>query len=127
MLSENEAIHQHQQKLDEMFVRFNLSAKSVCKESGVSETMLSRFRNGKADLGSGKLIALLQAVPQSASVWYISQLLGTTPEGLSIVALVLQATPQEKGEVLSAIGEWVKKPEVSHTDSRDLLQLKIAV
>ncbi len=71
----------YQQLFDEMFDKFNLSAKVVAKQAGVSEVLISRFRKGKADLGTGKFLALLKAVPIEAREWYLSQLLGAKPEG----------------------------------------------
>jgi hypothetical protein len=37
----------YQQLFDEMFDRFNLSAKVVAKQAGVSEVLISRFRKGR--------------------------------------------------------------------------------
>ncbi len=59
-------IEPHQKLFDEMLNRFNLSAKVVGEAAGVSEVMISRFRRGKMDLGSAKLIALLASVPLEA-------------------------------------------------------------
>jgi transcriptional regulator with XRE-family HTH domain len=86
-----------------MFDRFNLSAKVVAKQAGVSEVLISRFRKGKADLGTGKFLALLGAVPTEAREWYLSQLLGAKP-GVSLRVLVSAASPVERVEILNLIG-----------------------
>ncbi len=99
-------IEPHQKLFDEMLNRFNLSAKVVGEAAGVSEVMISRFRRGKMDLGSAKLIALLASVPLEARDWYLSQLLGVKP-GTSLRSLVLAASPQEKAEILNLIAGWV--------------------
>jgi transcriptional regulator with XRE-family HTH domain len=93
----------YQQLFDEMFDRFNLSAKVVAKQAGVSEVLISRFRKGKADLGTGKFLALLGAVPTEAREWYLSQLLGAKP-GVSLRVLVSAASPVERVEILNLIG-----------------------
>ncbi|BAY50203.1 hypothetical protein SAMD00079811_78320 (plasmid) [Scytonema sp. HK-05] len=93
----------YQQLFDEMFDRFNLSAKVVAKQAGVSEVLISRFRKGKADLGTGKFLALLGAVPTEAREWYLSQLLGAKP-GVSLRVLVSAASPAERVEILNLIG-----------------------
>jgi len=93
----------YQQLFDEMFDRFNLSAKVVAKQARVSEVLISRFRKGKADLGTGKFLALLGAVPTEAREWYLSQLLGAKP-GVSLRVLVSAASPVERVEILNLIG-----------------------
>ncbi|WP_017654894.1 hypothetical protein [Fortiea contorta] len=92
----------YQQLFDEMFDRFSLSAKVVAKQAGVSEVLISRFRKGKADLGTRKFLALLGAVPMEAREWYLSQLLGAKP-GVSLQKLVSTASPVEKVEILNLI------------------------
>ena len=92
----------YQQLFDEMFDKFDLSAKVVAKQAGVSEVLISRFRKGKADLGTGKFLALLGAVPMEAREWYLSQLLGAKP-GVSLRMLVSAATPVERVEILNLI------------------------
>ena len=93
----------YQQLFDEMFDRFNLSAKVVAKQAGVSEVLISRLPKGKADLGTGKFLALLGAVPTEAREWYLSQLLGAKP-GVSLRVLVSAASPVERVEILNLIG-----------------------
>lgn len=115
-------IEPHQKLFDEMLNRFNLSAKVVGEAAGVSEVMISRFRRGKMDLGSAKLIALLASVPLEARDWYLSQLLGVKP-GTSLRSLVLAASPKEKAEVLNAIGAWV----LEHRETTDTASLAEAV
>lgn len=92
----------YQQLFDEMFDRFNLSAKVVAKQAGVSEVLISRFRKGKADLGTRKFLALLGAVPIEAREWYLSQLLGAKP-GVSLQKLVSAASAVERVEIINLI------------------------
>lgn len=101
-----ETIEPHQKLFDEMLNQFNLSAKAIAATAGVSEVMISRFRRGKMDLGSAKLITLLACVPDEAREWYLAHLLGVKA-GTSLRSLVLSASPQEKAEVLKLIAGWM--------------------
>ena len=92
----NESIELHQELFDEMFNRFGLNAKVIGDVSGVSEVMISRFRRGRTDLSSKKLISILNNVPSEARDWYVSQLLGEKPKG--------NASEKEKAELLILIG-----------------------
>lgn len=109
----------YQQLFDEMFDRFNLSAKVVAKQAGVSEVLISRFRKGKADLGTGKFLALLGAVPTEAREWYLSQLLGAKP-GVSLRVLVSAASPVERVEILNLIGHSFLEDRTT-TESSELM------
>jgi transcriptional regulator with XRE-family HTH domain len=100
-------VETHQKLFGEMLDRFGISAKPLAEKSSVSEVQLSRFRNGKTDLGAGKLMALLENVPHEAREWYLSQLLGVSLK-TSLRSLVLSASPQEKAEVLNLIANWVE-------------------
>lgn len=97
-----ETIDPHQKLFDEMLIHFKLNAKAIANASGVSEVMVSRFRNGRMDLGAAKLIALLACVPDEAREWYFANLLGVK-SGTSLRSLVLSASPQEKAEVVRLI------------------------
>jgi transcriptional regulator with XRE-family HTH domain len=96
----------HQKLFDEMLNRFGLSAKDIGEAVGVSEVMISRFRNGKNDISSAKLIDMLNVVPSEARDWYLSQ---TFPQAnfsqIPLRSLIREASPQEKAEVLMMIAE----------------------
>lgn len=100
-------IETHQKLFGEMLVRFGINAKELAETSGVSEVQLSRFRNGKTDLGAGKLMALLEKAPYEAREWYLSQLLGVSLK-TSLRSLVLDASAKEKAEVLNLLAQWVE-------------------
>ena len=97
----------HQKLFDEMLVRFNLNARSIGDAAGTTEVTISRFRNGKCDLGSAKLVALLDAMPQSARNWYLSELFGAKPSS-SLRSLIREASSQEKAEILTEIAGWLQ-------------------
>ncbi len=109
----------YQQLFDEMFDRYNLSAKVVAKQAGVSEVLISRFRKGKADLGTGKFLALLGAVPIEAREWYLSQLLGAKP-GVSLRKVIYAASPVERVEILNLIAHSFLEDRKT-TESNELM------
>jgi hypothetical protein len=92
----------YQELFDEMLERFELNARLICETSGVSEVMVSRFRNGNVDIGSSKFVALIQSLPPAAKDWYLSQLFGSAPK-YSLRSLIDSASPKEKGEILIMI------------------------
>lgn len=93
----------HQKLFDEMLNRFNLSARDIAMAANISEVMVSRFRRGKADLGSTKFLSLIAVVPEEAREWYLAQVLGAKPK-TNLRSLILEASPQEKAELLILIG-----------------------
>jgi len=100
-------IETHQRLFGEMLVRFGINAKELAETAGVSEMMVSRFRNGKTDLGSSKLLALLANVPEEASEWYLSQLIGVKPKA-SLRTQFIAASSRERAEVLNLVAGWVE-------------------
>jgi transcriptional regulator with XRE-family HTH domain len=108
-------IEPHQKFFGEMLDRYSINAKQLAETAGVSETMVSRFRNGKTDLSAAKLMALLENVPHEAREWYLSQLLGVSLK-TSLRSLVLSASPQEKAEVLNLIANWVESRNSTETE-----------
>ena len=108
-------IEPHQKFFGEMLDRYSINAKQLAETAGVSETMVSRFRNGKTDLSAAKLMALLENVPHEAREWYLSQLLGVSLKTI-LRSLVLSASPQEKAEVLNLIANWVESRNSTETE-----------
>jgi predicted transcriptional regulator len=94
----------HQQLFDEMLRSFNLSAKDLAQEAGISEGMISRFRQGKSDFTSANLIKILSLVPEEAKMWYVNQLFGKKV-GNNWQQSLTQAPPQEIGQILRIIAE----------------------
>jgi transcriptional regulator with XRE-family HTH domain len=89
----------HWRLFDEMMTRFNLSVTDTAKAAGISRVVLSRFRHGKADLGAAKLIALLLVLPPEARIWYVSELLGVSPN-TSLRSQIFKAPPEEQADAL---------------------------
>jgi transcriptional regulator with XRE-family HTH domain len=99
----------HQKLFDEMLNRFDLSARDIATAAGISEVMISRFRRGKADLGSAKFLSVVAVVPEEARQWYLAQILGAKPN-TNLRSLVIEASPQEKAEIFNALANWVVQP-----------------
>ncbi|OUL23987.1 hypothetical protein BV378_20375 [Nostoc sp. RF31YmG] len=118
MMSDFAKSQRHQKLFDEMLVRFDLNARLIGDRAGITEVTISRFRNNKCDLGSAKLFALLEAVPQEARNWYLSELFSTKPES-SLRSLIREASPQEKAEILTEIADWLQNIDDVASNSVD--------
>lgn len=110
----------HRELFVEMFDRFKLNARSICEASGVSEIMISRFRNANVDLGSSKLVALIQSLPPEAKEWYLSQLFGSVPKE-TVRSLIDSASSKEKGEILIMIAMSLEDDDTGATDPTELI------
>ncbi len=98
----------HQMLFDEMMKEFNISAKELALDAGISEVMLSNFRRGKADLSMAKFLDVFAVIPDEAKEWYFDRVLKFKPKA-SLRSQVIAASPQEKAEVLIAIASWAKQ------------------
>lgn len=104
---------EHQKVFDEMFKRFNISAKDLAQEAGVSEGTISRFRQSKSDLTAFNLIKLLLLVPQEARSWYLSQVFGISPV-INWRDSINQASPQELAEILRIVADKYAQKDVQN-------------
>ena len=105
----------HQRLIDEMLTNFDIQASNIAEVTGISEVSLSKFRRGKADLGTAKFLAILAILPDEAREWYVSQILGAKPK-TNLRLLVSEASPQEKAEVLNAIASWAQNISTTETN-----------
>jgi hypothetical protein len=121
-----ENVELHQKLFDEMLSRFNISAKDLAYTAGISEVMLSRFRRGKADLGMSKFLPILNAVPEEAKNWYVSQLLGTKPK-VSLRTWIESAPMSERAEALCVLAEAIAKNCVTTSSDQGIIELPLAV
>ncbi|NJN11542.1 MAG: helix-turn-helix transcriptional regulator [Richelia sp. RM1_1_1] len=104
----------HQKIFDEMFRRFNISAKDLAQEADVSEATISRFRQSKSDLTALNLIKLISLVPQEARIWYLSQVFGISP-GTNWRDSINQASPQELAEILRIVADKYAQSNIRET------------
>jgi hypothetical protein len=111
----------HWRLFDEMMNRFNLNANETAKAAGVPRGLVSRFRHGKADLGSTKLITLLLALPHEPRTGYISQLFGSRPD-ISLRSLINQSSSDEQLEALRLIADALASKNRKNIDPVELAE-----
>ncbi|BAZ36665.1 hypothetical protein NIES4101_25850 (plasmid) [Calothrix sp. NIES-4101] len=111
----------HWRLFDEMMTRFNLSVTDTAKAAGISRVVLSRFRHGKADLGASKLIALLLVLPPEARIWYVSELLGVSPN-TSLRSQIFKAPPEEQADALCLLANIFANNTRKEKDSVELAE-----
>lgn len=97
-------LEQYQELFAQMLERFNISAKELAQKAGISEGMLSRFRQGKSDIGLKNFITILLIVPENARKWYISQIFGQEI-GTNWRKSINQASSQELAEILRIVAD----------------------
>lgn len=94
------------QALDRTINEFGISATWLAERSGVSQRMISRFRNGKQQIYSDSLEKILDTLPSDARVYFF-QLLGVSP--ISLKASIEVMDDMELAILLSAIAEKLQK------------------
>lgn len=52
--------------------RFNLNVAEISRKTGISESSLSKFRNGKVDMSTKRFAKVLNAMPLSAQLFFFS-------------------------------------------------------
>lgn len=97
-------LEQYQELFAQMLKRFNISAKELAQEAGISEGMMSRFRQGKSDISLKNFIKILLIVPENARIWYLSQIFGQNP-GNNWRKSISQASSQELAEILRIVAD----------------------
>ncbi|NWF61591.1 MAG: helix-turn-helix transcriptional regulator [Fischerella sp.] len=108
----------HQQILIRAIKESGLTARDIADGTGVSESSLSRFVNGKQDLKAGDYFAVLNFLPDSAKSFARSRL--GMDDTTSLKTLVMQASNEEKAEVLFAIANLLLEDRKS-VDSVEFL------
>lgn len=108
----------HQQILIRAIKESGLTARDIAEGTGVSESSLSRFVNGKQDLKAGDYFAVLNFLPDSAK--YLAKSRLSMDDTTSLKTLVMQASNEEKAEVLFAIANLLLEDRKS-SDSVKLM------
>jgi transcriptional regulator with XRE-family HTH domain len=109
------------QALDKTLDKYEISAKWLSDQTGVSPQMISGFRRGQQRIYSDSLERILAGLPNEARSYLLCQLGAVDTNKIDLRSLVLEASPQEKAEVLNALAYWVvQKPS-------DVDSLKMAV
>ncbi|MCL6753653.1 helix-turn-helix domain-containing protein [Nostoc sp. CCCryo 231-06] len=86
-----------------------MNARQIATASGVDNSVLSRFLNGKQDIKAGDYFSILDALPESQRLSALTQL-GASK--VSVVQLIESAGEEEIDAVLLTIGrKWKESKE----------------
>ncbi len=100
--------YDHRQTFNYMLSRFGYSAKQIAGWSGIHESRISRFRNGKLDLETGEFLQLLQSMPEEAQSCFWQHLLG---KSLSLEQMIKGMDECQLAALLHAIATNLGKSE----------------
>lgn len=101
------------QEFDQTLSHFGISARWIANESGVSEVIISKFRNGKKEVQTDTLSKLIGALPSEVQEYYFGRLLGTSihPKKLDIENFISDIDHIQLAALLSAIATKLRKVE----------------
>lgn len=94
------------QALDRTIEEFGLSAKWLATRAGVSEQMISDFRNGKKRVYNDSLEKILSALPSEAKAYYF-MILEVSP--VSLKSQIDKMDDLQLAGLLAAIAEKLQK------------------
>lgn len=98
------------QAFDKTLRDFGINAKWLSERSGVSEKMISLFRNDKQRIYSDSLEKLLEALPGDARRYFFDLIRGGQTvyphfTGGRVIDLIEQMEPVELAELLNAVAD----------------------
>lgn len=100
----------HRELFNDVLSRFRYSAKQVSIWSGVHESRLSRFRNGKLDLEAGEFFHLLKSMPQEAQNYFWTH---KKLQESSLEEMVSVMTPAQLSGLLIMIAGNLSKGDIA--------------
>jgi len=100
--------YDHRQTFNYLLSKFGYSAKQIGIWSGIHESRISRFRNGKLDLEAGELMQMLQSLPEEAQSYFWDHLLS---KSLSPEHLIRGMDDRQMAALLQAIATNLGKSE----------------
>ncbi|MBE9216726.1 hypothetical protein IQ247_29420 [Plectonema cf. radiosum LEGE 06105] len=103
--------------LDITLDKYGISAKWLSEQTGVSQQMISGFRRGNQRIYSDSLERILAGLPVEARNDLLSMLCNIDTSKVDLRSLVMEASPQEKAEVLNALASWVVQSRESKDSS----------
>lgn len=101
-----------------------MTARQIATASGVDNSVLSRFLNGKQDIKAGDYFSILDALPESQRLSALTQL-GASK--INVVQLIESADEEEIDAVLLTIGRKWKTSKQNAGISGDYSPSAIAV
>ncbi|MEM7555208.1 MAG: helix-turn-helix domain-containing protein [Cyanobacteria bacterium P01_A01_bin.84] len=93
--------------LDITLDEHGISAKWLSEQTGVSQQMISGFRRGNQRIYSDSLERILAGLPTEARNDLLSKLCKVDTSKVDLKSLVMEASPQEKAELLNALAVWI--------------------
>ncbi|NJN12219.1 MAG: helix-turn-helix transcriptional regulator [Richelia sp. RM2_1_2] len=93
------------QAFDTTLKRFEISAKRLAEESGVTAQSISEFRRGKKSIQTDSLEKLLESLPFEAKIYFFSLLLG---EEVLIEHLIAKMDNDQMSDLMVAIADRMK-------------------
>ncbi len=95
------------QALDKTLDKYEISAKWLSDQTGVSPQMISGFRRGHQRIYSDSLERILAGLPDEARSYLLCQLGAVDLNQIDLQSLVISLSPEEKAEVFNALAIWV--------------------
>lgn len=105
----NENFMQFSQALDRTLNEFGIKARWLSERSGVSQQMISDFRNGKQRIYSDSLEKMLSSLPAEARDYFFRQL-GSSPATLE--ARIADMNSDELSQLLLAIADKLQSKKL---------------
>ena len=99
--------------LDKALERYGISAKWLSEQSGVSQQMISQFRNGKQRIYSDSLEKLLAALPGEVRDYYFGLLGGNS----NLEAAITSMTDAEVSDLLILLAKRFNNRSPEHRES----------
>lgn len=102
--------------------KFEISAKDLAEQSGVTPQSISEFRREKKTIQTDSLQKLLEFLPIEAKMYFFSSLLG---EGISAEHLVAGMDSNQMSDVMMAIANKMKSNSRENDGSKITNQASI--
>jgi plasmid maintenance system antidote protein VapI len=110
----------HQEIFVELFKASGYTAKQVGEWSGLHESTLSRFINGKSDMKAGDFFDLLACFPEEFQEQFWIRFRHVKGDWRN---LIMAASPKDFEEICRLMGDWW----AIHSNSTDLGKTKVAL
>lgn len=101
---------------DKTLKKFNLSAREVAQESGVTEGVISKFRNSRQTIQTDTFDKLMSVLSDEAKIYFFSLLLG---KEINIEMLVSGMDAATLSELLLIIANKINPKKKKQTEKKD--------
>ena len=113
--------------LDVTLDKFGITGKWLSSESGVSEQMISGFRNGKQRVWSDSLDRIFLALPEEAKQYFLSLLLGSSVSPhtelvyAELESIALRMNLMQVGQMMGLLSKIITKESRVNAESSELM------